>query len=125
MRKRFDYEPPVSRRAWWQKLSLTAVIAAITAIAGVVALIVVLVGDLTYLSRFLPSREGTLIVNINTASADELETLPGIGPALATLIIAERPYDAIDALDRVKGIGPAKMGSLRPLVIVEGETRKR
>ncbi|MBL8199769.1 MAG: helix-hairpin-helix domain-containing protein [Chromatiales bacterium] len=125
MRKRVGYEPPVFRRAWWKKLSLTAIVGGITAVAGVVALVAMLVGDLSYLSRFLPSREGTLIVNVNTASATELETLPGIGPAIATLIIDDRPYETIEDLDRVQGIGPGKMRSLRPLVIVKGETRKR
>lgn len=125
MRKPFDYEPSVPRRPWWKKITLTEILAIFLTICGVVGTITWFVSDVSYLARFLPSREASLIVNINTASANDLETLPGIGPALATLIIADRPYATVDDLDRVQGIGPGKMKSLRPLVVVEGETRKR
>jgi competence protein ComEA len=58
-------------------------------------------------------------VNVNTASAAELETLPGIGPSKAEDIIANRPYASVDDLDRVPGIGPATLDALRDLVIVQ------
>lgn len=59
-------------------------------------------------------------VSINTASAPELESLPGIGPATAAAIIAHRtqhgPFRTIDALAEVRGIGPAKLAQLRDAV---------
>lgn len=52
-------------------------------------------------------------VDINTASPDELASLPGIGPVLAERIIAGRPYATIDELDAVSGIGPTRLQALR------------
>ena len=57
-------------------------------------------------------------VNLNTASADQLETLPGIGPAAAAGIIAGRPFKTVDDLEKVRGLGPAKVAALRDLVVV-------
>lgn len=59
-------------------------------------------------------------VSINTATAEELDTLPGIGPSLARQIISYResqgPFTSIEQLSDVPGIGPAKLEQLRPLV---------
>jgi competence protein ComEA len=57
-------------------------------------------------------------VNLNTATAAELEALLGIGPALAKRIIEGRPYRSVEDLDRVQGIGPATQAKIRPLVTV-------
>jgi comEA protein len=62
-------------------------------------------------------------VNINTATAAELELLPGVGPAMAGRIIDYRQqhgaFTSVDQLDNVKGIGARTMEKLRPLVRVQ------
>lgn len=59
------------------------------------------------------------LVNLNTATATDLESLPGIGPSKAAAIIANRPYSTVDDLDRVPGIGASTLEQLRPLVTVQ------
>jgi hypothetical protein len=53
-------------------------------------------------------------VDLNRASAEELESLPGIGPELARRIVEGRPYAAVDELRRVPGIGPTRLRAVRP-----------
>ena len=59
-------------------------------------------------------------VNLNTATAAELDALPGVGPATAAKIVADRtangPFRSVDDLMRVSGIGPAKFDALKDLV---------
>lgn len=55
-------------------------------------------------------------INVNTATQEELESLPGIGPALARRIVEGRPYRSVDDLRRIKGIGEKKWEEIRPLV---------
>lgn len=69
--------------------------------------------------------EGDLIVNVNIATQAELETIPGIGAALANLIVAGRPFSKVEDLERVRGIGRDTVESIRPYVKVEGETERR
>jgi competence protein ComEA len=61
-------------------------------------------------------------VDLNTATAEQLDALPGIGPATAAAIIADRgangPFRSVDDLGRVRGIGDAKLEQLRGLVRV-------
>ncbi len=65
-----------------------------------------------------PAQPGSPI-DLNTATAAELEALPGIGPKTAAAIIAGRPYSVIEDLLRVKGIGDATLEKLRPYVTVK------
>jgi competence protein ComEA len=57
---------------------------------------------------------------MDTASAELIETLNGIGPALAKRIVADRdssgPFGSLEGLGRVKGIGPALSAKLAPQV---------
>ncbi len=55
-------------------------------------------------------------VNLNTASAADLEALPGIGPKTAAQIIAARPIKDLSALDALPGFGPKTIEALRELV---------
>ncbi len=65
---------------------------------------------------------GVALVNINSADEPTLETLNGVGPALAAAIIQYRtdqgPFTSVDQLDGVSGIGPATLEKLRPQVTV-------
>ncbi|KAM3097456.1 phospholipase D-like domain-containing protein [Phormidesmis sp. 146-35] len=66
-----------------------------------------------------PSASSGQQVNLNTATQAELEALPGVGPGLATRIIAARQqkaFSSLDDLDRVSGVGPKLLEKLRDRV---------
>ena len=56
-------------------------------------------------------------IDVNRATAEELDELPGVGPATAAAIVDDRvrngPFVDVDDLERVPGIGPAKLAALR------------
>ncbi len=58
-------------------------------------------------------------ININTATPEELDALPGVGEAIALRIIEGRPYATIEDLIRVKGIGEATFNKLKEYVTVQ------
>ncbi|GEK19502.1 ComEA family DNA-binding protein [Cellulomonas xylanilytica] len=68
-----------------------------------------------------PAGEGDDLVDLNTADATVLDSLPGIGPVLAERIVAHRedgPFTTVDELADVAGIGPTLLERLRDLVRV-------
>jgi competence ComEA-like helix-hairpin-helix protein len=70
------------------------------------------------------AEKGSLRVNINTATIEELQTLPGIGPAKARLIAANRPYQSVENLAELQAIGPRLATDLRPLIKIDGKTER-
>ncbi len=96
---------------------------------GMTASIIGLVAALFVLSSAGVSRadnrapEG--VVNINTASASQLQLLPGIGPSKARAIIEWRnrhPFASPQELLKVKGIGKKLFSRISGMVVVKGDT---
>ncbi len=70
-----------------------------------------------------PAGDAPPLVDLNNATREELESLPGIGPVLAGRIMAHRtqkPFGSVDELAGVPGIGDKTLATLRPLVTVRG-----
>lgn len=113
----FQFPDLTKRRIDWQKWLTIAAVA------------IPLATGAFYLYRNIRAEmtpgEGDLVVNVNTATQDELETIPGVGPTISRQIIAGRPYGRIEDLERVRGIGRYTLNSIRPYVKVGGETEKR
>ncbi len=63
----------------------------------------------------------TAPVDLNTATVEQLDALPGVGPVTAQRIVDYRaqngPFTSVDDLDAIPGIGPARIENLRGLVI--------
>jgi competence protein ComEA len=59
------------------------------------------------------------LIELNSATQAQLESLPRVGPAMAERIIAARPFRRAEDLRRVRGIGPATWELLQPLVTVD------
>ena len=102
----------------WNALNLAAVV------GDGVKVYVPSVGEVVSPSLIAPaspvSGQPSAPIDVNVATAAELEALPGVGPATAAAIVTERerngPFVGVDDLDRVSGIGPAKLDALRGLV---------
>jgi DNA uptake protein ComE-like DNA-binding protein len=95
------------------------VVGCVVAVAGVALWL--LRGGAPRVQLSTPAQESRL-VNINSATQAQLETVPGIGPALAGRIIAGRPYRSVDELVRISGIGERTLASMRPFMTTGGET---
>lgn len=92
---------------------------------GVIAIIALLIAGTTLIrdaNADAPLEEGCCIVNVNTATKQELRSVPGIGPELAERIIKGRPYKRLDGLLRVEGIGKKSLKAMRPYLTVKGKT---
>lgn len=70
-------------------------------------------------ARMLPEELAALEVRIdvNADSIADLTSLPRVGPVLAERIVDGRPYESVDALLDVKGIGPHTLAGIRPRVL--------
>jgi competence protein ComEA len=70
----------------------------------------------------VPTHRRVWVVDINRASAEELQKLPHIGPALAQRIVAYRqqqgPFRSIEEIKRVKGIGEHTFARIRPYLTI-------
>jgi competence protein ComEA len=66
-------------------------------------------------------------IDMDTASAVQMDALPRIGPALAARIVANRDsfgaFGSLEGLQRVRGVGPAMARTLRDLVVFSGVPR--
>jgi competence protein ComEA len=66
-------------------------------------------------------------IDINQASLEELQRLPGVGPVMSQRIVEERrkaPFKSVDDLRRVKGIGQKTLEKLRPFITVRSDAGK-
>jgi len=71
----------------------------------------------------LATPSGGAKVYINTATLEQLQTLPGVGPTTAQNILdyraAKGPFKSLDDLDQVSGIGPSLLAKIAPFVVFE------
>jgi len=75
--------------------------------------------ELAYLEEDIsenPDEQSDLTVSINTATQDELETLPGIGPVSAQKIVDDRPYATIEELVSKKVVNSATWEKIKELI---------
>ena len=77
-------------------------------------------------SKAEDASQETILVNLNTATAEELDAVPGIGPARAESIVAYRtqngPFRTVRDLESVSGIGPRNIEPMLPYLTVDGTT---
>ena len=90
----------------------------------------ILVATFAFMATLLgaaPAQAGKAegVVNINTASAEQLQQLPGIGATKAKAIVKHRrskPFKSVDDLSKVKGIGDALLSKIKNRVVTKGKT---
>ncbi|PIR18300.1 MAG: hypothetical protein COV46_00460 [Deltaproteobacteria bacterium CG11_big_fil_rev_8_21_14_0_20_49_13] len=70
-------------------------------------------------------KELTGVVNINTATVQELTMIPGVGKSKAEAVVAQRqsgPFKTTQDIEKVKGIGPKMFAKIVQYITVEGPT---
>lgn len=96
---------------------------------GAHALRLLVAGTLLATALAVPTLASTGVVNVNTATVDELILLPGIGESKARAIVERRQkegaYREVEELLEVKGIGDAALDKIREHVVIEGRTTLR
>ncbi|HNY65411.1 MAG TPA: helix-hairpin-helix domain-containing protein [Deltaproteobacteria bacterium] len=92
------------------------------ALAGAILVVVLFSGMAFGLEKDI----GQGKLNINTATIEEFQLLPGIGEVMAKNILAYRkangPFKSINDMEKVKGIGKKKLAKLRAYLKVDGES---
>jgi competence protein ComEA len=76
-------------------------------------------------ARAVAKKEVSGVVNLNTASPQQLDLLPGVGAKAVKRIVefrAKTPFGRAEDLSRVKGFSPKKLAALRPYLTVTGPT---
>ncbi len=106
----------LSHLGWANDLALAQTVSGIDVVVG---------GHSHTLPPEYPTVVERKLLNVNTATQRELEALPGIGPTIAQEIIKYRetvgPFQSVDELLKVRGIGPARLAAIRDLVTVSDE----
>ncbi|MCX7844558.1 MAG: 5'-nucleotidase C-terminal domain-containing protein [Candidatus Bipolaricaulota bacterium] len=106
----------LSHLGWTQDLALAQSVPGIDVLVG---------GHSHTLPAVYPTVVERKLLNVNKATQEELEALPGIGPTIAKRILERRekvgPFKTVDELLEVAGIGPARLAAIRNLVTVGDE----
>ena len=119
----------------WKKLSLLALTVSALGLTPALAAQADAAGKKAEASEAAPATAPddadapTGVVNLNTASEDELMLLPGVGPSKAAAIVAWRKkyggFKKVDDLTKVKGFGYKTMKKLKPFLAISGPTNYR
>lgn len=89
-----------------------------------ITVLVIAVAALAAAAGPAPASHG--VVNVNTATVDQLQLLPRVGPALAARIVefrkANGAFKTVDELVAVRGIGERSLELMQPYIAVKGDT---